>query len=124
MNETELLRKVSIQIYKKDNYRGSGALIETNGKFYVITATHVISDSESEPLDLNDFFGKSEEYEQIRFGSLIGEFEQKIHAEEYGTFLTSGKSDKLERNIPYYPLIQAFDEILQHIFSMSSHVRL
>ena len=78
MNETELLRKVSIQIYKKDNYRGSGALIETNGKFYVITATHVISDSESEPLDLNDFFGKSEEYEQIRFGSLIGEFEKSL----------------------------------------------
>lgn len=56
--------------------------------------------------------------------SLIAEFEQKIDIEEYGTFLTSGKSDKLERNIPYYPLIQAFDEILQHIIQNSNEFEL
>jgi predicted ATPase len=56
--------------------------------------------------------------------SLIGEFEQAIHAEDYGTFLTSGKSDKLERNIPYYPLIQAFDEVLQHIIQHSNEFEL
>ncbi len=56
--------------------------------------------------------------------TLIREFEQRIQAEEYGTFLTSGKSDKLERNIPYYPLIQAFDEILQNIIQNSNEFEL
>ena len=56
--------------------------------------------------------------------ALIGEFEQKIEYEDLSGFVATGKCDKLEYAIPYYPLIQAFDEIVLDIINNATKFEL
>ncbi len=57
--------------------------------------------------------------------ALISEFEQKIEGEEgIDCLVAMGKCDKLQRNIPYFPIIKAFNEILDEILRNSSKIEL
>ncbi len=72
MNELDVLSKTCIQIYKSDEYHGSGVLIEVDSVFYVFSAAHVFTQNISEPLALEGFYGQSETYGKIDFDISIG----------------------------------------------------
>ena len=61
-------------------------------------------------------------YSGVGKSTLVTQFEQIIEKDNLQGYVITGKSDKLERNIPYYPIIQAFEEIVQDILKTSSLV--
>jgi len=77
MNELDVLPKTCVQIYQSDNYHGSGVLVEAGGVFYVFSAAHVISQDITKLLTIEGFYGVSEKYGKIEFGTLIGEHEAR-----------------------------------------------
>lgn len=78
MNELDVLPKTCVQIYQSsefnesDVYHGSGVLVKINNLFYVITAAHVFSQDLTQPIGLQKFYGKSEEYGRVEFDSFRG----------------------------------------------------
>lgn len=73
MSKIEVIQKTCVQIYKDCDYHGSGVLVKVNGVFYVLSAAHVYSQDQNEPIDLKGFYGKSEKYDHIDFKELIGD---------------------------------------------------
>ena len=57
--------------------------------------------------------------------ALMSQFEQDIEQEEdMNCLVAMGKCDQLQRNIPYFPIIQAFNEILDKIIKDSTKIEL
>lgn len=59
-------------------------------------------------------------YSGVGKSTLVSQFEQIIEKNNLQGYVITGKSDKLEQNIPYYPIIQAFEEIVQDILNTTS----
>ncbi len=54
--------------------------------------------------------------------SLIDAFESRLEFEDLSRRIARRKCDKLQRNIPYYPVIQAFEAIIRDILENTSKV--
>jgi predicted ATPase len=59
-------------------------------------------------------------YSGVGKSSLVGEFEQILKKESLPPFFITGKSEKSKQNIPYYPILQAFEEIVEDTLNTSS----
>jgi predicted ATPase len=61
-------------------------------------------------------------YSGVGKSTIVNQFEQIIEEENLKGYVITGKSDKLEKTIPYNPIIQAFEEIVQDILNTTSLV--
>ena len=59
-------------------------------------------------------------YSGVGKSTIVNQFEQIIERDNLEGYVITGKSDKLEKSIPYYPIIQAFEEIVKDILNTTS----
>lgn len=54
--------------------------------------------------------------------SLVRGFEKRLEFEDLSSYIAKGKCDKLQNNIPYYPIIQAFEGVISEILTSASKI--
>ncbi|EHJ03307.1 hypothetical protein [Marinobacter manganoxydans] len=75
MSYIKLLPKTTVKIRRSDKFLGSGVLVTVDGRFYVITALHVVADQDGCSVTgakLLELIYESEVYGDLKFVGLVG----------------------------------------------------